>query len=115
MKNEVEDVLDKLEKLHAQFDELISIAESTSNDKSSIKQKYGALKVKLKNDQKMSLIDKHFNSATEAEQIFYFPAVCAAANALKIPIGGKVTDEFISYLYDAQDQINYYLHNLKRA
>lgn len=114
-RTEVPEVISSLETFISQFNELISIAESQHPDRNLIKEKYGVLKVKLKHEQKKSFIDKHFYSATETEQNFYFPAVCEAANVLHVSIGGKINADFITSLYDAQDQINYYLNNLRGA
>lgn len=111
--NETSDVIQALEKLHSQLEDLILIVESNPQDKVLIRERYGVLKVKLKNSQKKASTDKCFSNATEIEKSFYFPAVCEAANSLNMAIGSKVNESFISSLYDAQDRISFYLNNLK--
>ncbi len=103
----------RLEAVNEEFNELITLTENDGNDKAAIKSKYGALKTKLRYERDKSHLVKTEKSATEAEIHFYYPAVSEAVNALSIVIGGKTGDEFVSTLYDAQGQIEYYLNQIK--
>lgn len=107
-----EEVKAKLAGFVQNFSELIKLAESGEFTGIDLRPKYGYLKSKLRLDRDRSQKVKVQKSATESETCFYYPAVSEAANALPVPIGGKINNEFIASLYDSQSQIEYYLNQM---
>ena len=110
--SKVSGVKGRLDKINLQFSELIELATTATPDKAAIKNKYGALKVKLRADRDKFNLLKTKETATEDELCFYYPAVVEATSALTIAIGGKINQKFIDTLYDAQDLIEDYLDQL---
>jgi|GEM_PF-6266423 len=113
--NNFDEVKEKLTEFIYKFSELIELAESGEYTGIKLRPKYGYLKSKLRLDRDRSQKVSVQKSATESEMCFYYPAVSEAANALHVPIGGKVNNDFVASLYDARSKIECYLNQMVRA
>ena len=105
----------QLEKYIYQLTNVIELASADSPNKAEVKNAYGVIKTNLMYERDKSHKLKTEKEATKAELAFYYPADCEAASALSVAIGGKINEEFIATLYDAQGQIEYYLSSLQSA
>lgn len=106
-----ESVQTRLKQIKNQFNWLINEIQKGQPERSLIKTKYGALKIKLKSDFNIFKTNKGQAQATNDESAFYYPAVTEAYLELKVKIDAPPNEKMLQCLISGEDYISYYLCN----
>jgi len=109
---ELKEVEERLIGIKAQFGYLIEQIQKKELDSDEVKRKYGALKVKLRNDSNVYKTRKGEEAASESESAFYYPAVTEAYLELKVKIDAPPNNKMLECLISGEDYISYYLSQI---
>lgn len=108
-----ESVKKRLNQIKEQFRWLIDeIQNDQRPEKSLVKIKYGALKIKLKSDFNIFKTNKGKAHATNSESYFYYPAVTEAYLELKVKVDAPPNEKMLQCLISGEDYILYYLSQM---
>jgi hypothetical protein len=115
------DKMDRLEikeKLQGFYDRIIHIKkmdyEKPPGYRERIKAEYAELKKDLRAERKRIDTVRWQNHASSDEMAVYFPAITEAASKLSVKSGSLPSQEMMSNLYDAEDDISFLLNGLKK-